>query len=96
MHDGLQFGTLAAILFGILLNRYDAVSLRKEMADLRSEVRKDMADLRTEMKRDMAELRAEMRKDMAELRSDVHRSTTLITELLFQHAERITKLESKS
>ncbi len=77
MHDGLQIGTLAAILFGIMLNRYDVAALRKEM------------------RADMAELRKEMREGMAALRADVHRSTSMLTELLFQHAERITKLESK-
>ncbi len=74
MHDGLQIGTLVVILLGIMLNRYDVASLRKEMHDRVGEIRKEMSDLR----------------------SDVHRSTTLVTELLFQHAERITKLESKS
>ncbi len=74
MHDGLQIGTLVVILLGIMLNRYDVASLRKEMHDRVGEVRKEMSDLR----------------------SDVHRSTTLVPELLFQHAERITKLESKS
>ncbi len=38
----------------------------------------------------------EMDGHMQSLGSDVHRSTALVTELLFQHAERITRLEGKS
>ena len=55
MHDGFQLGTIAVILFGIMLNRYDTGSLRKEirqdMSDLRSELRKEMSDLRAEVHR---------------------------------------------
>ena len=38
MHDGLQLGTLVLVLFGILLTRYDANALRKEMNDMRKEL----------------------------------------------------------
>ncbi len=31
MHDEFQIGTIAVILFGIMLSRYDTSSLRKEM-----------------------------------------------------------------
>ncbi len=73
MHDEFQIGTIAVILFGIMLSRCNTSSLRK----------------------DMESLRKEMRQDIDALRAEVHRSTTLLTELLFQHAEIITKLENK-
>ncbi|MBW3614735.1 MAG: hypothetical protein KY439_05420, partial [Actinobacteria bacterium] len=44
-----------------------AVTLRGEMAELRSELRGEMADLRGEM----AELRGELRGEMAELRGEM-------------------------
>ncbi len=101
MHD-LRIGTLAVILFGIMLSRYDANSLRKEMNELRNELRSEMAELRTEVRKEISDVRTEMgglRKDvdarMESLRTDVHRSTTLVTQMLFEHAERITRLEQK-
>ncbi len=54
-----------------------------------------MSDLRNEMRKDMGDLCTEMGGRMEALRTDVHRSTALVTEMLFQHAERITKLENK-
>ncbi len=33
MHDGLQIGTLVAILVSILLDRYDFMTLRKVMSE---------------------------------------------------------------
>ena len=76
MHDGFQIGTIAVILFGIMLNRYDTGSLRKE-------IRQDMSDLRNELRKDMSDLRSELRKEMSDLRAEVHRSTTLVKKLLF-------------
>ena len=109
MHDFFQIGTLAVILFGIMLSRYDANSLRREMNELRIELRREMAELRSEIRGETKEMRGEMgtlrsemsglRKDvdarMESLRTDVHRSTTLVTQMLFEHAERITRLEKK-
>ncbi len=48
-----------------------------------------------ELRGEMRELRGEIHKDMSELRAEFQASNRLLTELLFQHAERITKLESK-
>ena len=73
MHDFLQIGTLAVVLFGIMRSRYDANSLHKEIKEFRIELHEEMDGLRT----------------------DVHRSTTLVTQMLFEHAERITRLEKK-
>ena len=84
MHNDFQIGTLAVILFGIMLSRYDTSSLRKEMPQEIGDLRKGMNDLRKEMG-----------DRMETLRTDVHRSTTLVTEMLFQHAGRITELEQK-
>lgn len=89
MHDGLQIGALAAILVSILLNRYDFMTLRKETNE-----RMDKMGSKMDGRIDKMELKMDGR--MESLRSDVHRSTALVTELLFQHAERITRLEGKS
>ena len=57
--------------------------------------RYDFMTLRKENNERMDKLETKMDARIEALRTDVHRSTTLVTELLFQHAERITKLESK-
>lgn len=58
--------------------------------------RYDFMTLRKETNGRIDKMELKMDGRMDSLRSDFHRSTTLVTELLFQHAERITKLESKS
>ena len=73
MHDAIQWGTLILVGFGIMLSRYDAGAIRKEMREDNTQLRKEMSDLRGE----------------------VHRSTTMLTELLVEHAQRITKIETK-
>lgn len=47
MHNGLQYATLAILLFGILLNRYDVSALRKDI-----EARFDKLDVKIERVRD--------------------------------------------
>ncbi len=42
MHDGFQIGTIAVILFGIMLNRYDTSGLRREMRKHRSDLRAEV------------------------------------------------------
>ena len=73
MHDAIQWGTLILVGFGIMLSRYDASAIRKEMREDNTQLRKEMSDLREE----------------------VHRSTTMLTKLLVEHAQRITKIETK-
>ena len=49
MHDGLQLGTIALVLFGIMLNRYDYSALRKEM-------REELTGMRVSIERQTTEL----------------------------------------
>ncbi len=55
MHDGLQLGTLVLVLFGILLNRYDFNTVRKELrteiADMRKDFEGKLENLRNEFLR---------------------------------------------
>ena len=70
------------------------VTLRGEMAELRSELRGEMAELRGELRGEMAELRgemAELRGEMAELRGEMRglpgeMTKTFVTWLLASQA----------
>ena len=95
MHDSLQLGTLILVLSGIMLNRYDYSALRKEIRGEMGELRKEIASLRTEVHSEMTALRAEVHKDIADLRTEFQRKTDTFVAMLFDHAERFTKLEAK-
>ena len=49
MHDGLQLGTIALVLFGIILNRYDYNALRKEMREKLTSMRASIERQTTEL-----------------------------------------------
>ncbi len=81
MHDIYTLGApLLVVLVGLIYNGQQVRELRGEMRALRGEMR---------------DLRNEIHKDTSELRAEFQAINRLLTELLFQHAERITKIESK-
>ena len=57
--------------------------------------RAGMGSLGGEMRPEMDPLGKERHGRMEALGTDVHRSTTLVTEMLFQHPGRIIQLENK-
>ncbi len=83
MHDNLQFAaTLIAILGGILVSRQDARRLEAKIGKFAAELRGELGGLRSKV-----------RKDIADLRTEFTRKTDTIAAMLFDHAERLTKLE---
>ena len=84
MHDGLQLGTLILVLFGILLNRYDFNSVRKDLDSKIDALRKEM-DSKLEG----------IRREISEMRAEFSRKTETLLLIQSSHAERLTKLETK-
>ncbi len=77
-----------AILFGILLNRQDAISIRAELKAVESALRNEMAQLRKDINADMLQLRKDLNADMVQLRNSIH------ADMVGLH-ERIAVVEAK-
>ena len=95
MHDEFQIGTLAVILFGIMLSRYDFNTIRKEMREESNSLRGEINGLRREMREENAVLRKELREEITNIRASLERQTTTINTMIFGHTERLAKIETK-
>ncbi len=84
MHEGLQYATLAILLSGILLNRYDTQSLRKDL-----DAKLDKLDTSVDAKLDKLDQKLDRNRD------EFLRRTDAIVTMQFDYAERIKALEVK-
>ena len=102
MHEGLQYATLAILLFGILLNRYDVSALRKDIDAKLESLRKDMEVKLEKLDAKLESLRKDMDVRLEKLdvkldrnRDEFLRRTDAIVAMQFDYAERIKALEVK-